>query len=87
MNSWVDFDVDYVRRRYNRIAGFFPLFELVFLLPPGFTVRESAAPDSTLRATLVVLGLGAVVLLPSLWYLFQVFKTVPADPEDRAVNR
>jgi len=25
--------------------------------------------------------------LPSLWYLFQVFKTVPADPGARAVNQ
>jgi cytochrome d ubiquinol oxidase subunit II len=64
-----------------------PLAQYPFLLPPGFTIRDSAAPDTTLRATLIVLSLGAVVLLPSLWYLFQVFKTVPADPGDRAVNR
>ena len=56
-----------------------------FLLPPGFTIASTAAPETTLRLTLVVLAIGGVVLLPSLWYLFQIFKTVPADPGDRAV--
>lgn len=40
MNAWVDFEVDYVRRRYNRIAGFFRIFEFVFWLPPG--IRRKA---------------------------------------------
>jgi cytochrome bd ubiquinol oxidase subunit II len=54
-----------------------------FLLPPGFTIANSAAPEPTLRWTLIVLAVGGAVLLPSLWYLFQVFKTVPADPGER----
>jgi cytochrome bd ubiquinol oxidase subunit II len=54
-----------------------------FLLPPTFTIANSAAPEPTLRWTLIVLALGGAVLLPSLWYLFQVFKTVPADPGER----
>jgi cytochrome d ubiquinol oxidase subunit II len=54
-----------------------------YLLPPTFTVANTAAPDSTLRLTLIVLAVGGLVLLPSLWYLFQIFKTVPADPGDR----
>ena len=57
-----------------------PLAQYPFLLPPNFTVASSAAPESTLRLTLLTLGVGAVVLVPSLWYLFQVFKTSPADP-------
>jgi cytochrome d ubiquinol oxidase subunit II len=64
-----------------------PLAQYPFLLPPGFTISDTAAPNSTLKATLIVLCVGGVVLLPSLWYLFQVFKTAPADPGDRAVNR
>jgi cytochrome bd ubiquinol oxidase subunit II len=56
-----------------------------FLLPPTFTIANTAAPESTLRLTLIGLAVGIVVLLPSLWYLFQIFKTVPADPGDRAV--
>jgi cytochrome d ubiquinol oxidase subunit II len=54
-----------------------------FLLPPTFTIANTAAPEATLRLTLVILVIGGVVLLPSLWYLFQIFKTVPADPADR----
>jgi cytochrome d ubiquinol oxidase subunit II len=54
-----------------------------FLLPPTFTVANSAAPASTLRLVLVALIVGSIILLPSLWYLFQIFKTVPADPGDR----
>ena len=55
-----------------------------FLLPPTFTVANTAAPHSTLRLTLIILAVGGVVLLPSLWYLFQVFKTAPADTGGRA---
>ena len=57
-----------------------PLAQYPYLLPPDFTIATTAAPDSTLRLTLIVLAVGGVVLLPSLWYLFQVFKTAPADP-------
>ena len=56
MNSWVDFDVDYVRRRYNKIAGFFPLFELVFLLPPG--IRRKAVNRLALTPGMRVLEIG-----------------------------
>jgi cytochrome d ubiquinol oxidase subunit II len=53
------------------------------LLPPTFTIANTAAPEATLRMTLIILAIGGVVLLPSLWYLFQIFKTVPADPGER----
>ena len=57
-----------------------PLAQYPFLLPPDFTIANTAAPESTLRLTLVVLAVGGAFLLPSLWYLFRVFKTAPADP-------
>ncbi|HEY9014786.1 MAG TPA: cytochrome d ubiquinol oxidase subunit II, partial [Gemmatimonadales bacterium] len=60
-----------------------PLAQYPFLLPPTYTVENSAAADGTLRLTLIVLAGGTLLLLPSLWYLFQIFKTVPADPGDR----
>lgn len=56
-----------------------PLAQYPLLLPPDLTVARAAAPDVTLRLVLWVLLLGGVILLPSLWYLFQIFKTVPAD--------
>lgn len=55
------------------------LAQYPFLLPPSFTVANTAAPYPTLRWTLIVLAAGGLVLLPSLWYLFQVFKTAPDD--------
>lgn len=55
------------------------LAQYPYLLPPSYTIGNSAAPESTLKLTLIVLAAGGLVLLPSLWYLFQVFKTSPAD--------
>lgn len=43
------------------------------------TVSAAAAPAITRRLTLWALGLGALVLGPSLVYLFQVFKRGPAE--------
>jgi cytochrome d ubiquinol oxidase subunit II len=60
-----------------------PLAQYPFLVPPDLTVANSAAPNVTLRLTLIALVVGGVVLVPSLWYLFQIFKTVPADPGAR----
>lgn len=60
-----------------------PLAQYPLLIPPGFTIEGSAAPLATLQALLVVIPLGGIVLVPSLWYLFQVFKSVPADPGAR----
>jgi cytochrome bd ubiquinol oxidase subunit II len=57
-----------------------------FLLPPSFTIANTAAPPTTLRLVLIALAIGGALLLPSLWYLFQIFKTVPADPGDRSVS-
>jgi cytochrome bd ubiquinol oxidase subunit II len=41
---------------------------------PDVTIQNAAAPQSTLKLLLLALGAGAVVLLPSLLYLFQIFK-------------
>ena len=50
-----------------------------YLVPPDLTIATAAAPEITLRLTLWTLGLGALVLAPSLIYLFRVFKSGPAD--------
>jgi len=46
-----------------------------YLVPPDMTVQGAAAPPRTLALTLGALAVGAVVLVPSLWYLFAVFKS------------
>jgi cytochrome d ubiquinol oxidase subunit II len=49
-----------------------------YLVPPDLSIPGAAAPASTLRLVLIALGLGIVVLLPSLLYLFRVFKAAPS---------
>ena len=49
------------------------------LIYPSHTVTNSAAPVATLRLLAIALGLGGVVLLPSLYYLFHVFKGVEKE--------
>jgi cytochrome d ubiquinol oxidase subunit II len=48
-----------------------------YLLPPDLTITAAAAPDATLDLVLGALALGFVVLVPSLVYLFRVFKSRP----------
>lgn len=50
-----------------------------FLVPPDLSVESAAAPEVTLRLVLLTLAAGAVVLVPSMLYLFRVFKSAPAD--------
>jgi cytochrome d ubiquinol oxidase subunit II len=50
---------------------------------PGLTVEEAAASDSTLVALLVGLGIGAFILVPSLFVLFRLVLAGRFDPEAR----
>jgi cytochrome d ubiquinol oxidase subunit II len=45
-----------------------------FLVPPTLTLYDSAASPATLRLLLIALIAGAVVLFPSFYYLYRVFK-------------
>jgi len=46
-----------------------------YLVPPSLTVENAAAPRRTQLIFLVALALGALVLFPSMTYLFRLFKT------------
>jgi cytochrome bd-type quinol oxidase subunit 2 len=50
-------------------AGQYP-----YLLPPDITIYSAAAPHATLWALTLALAGGALVLFPSFYYLFYVFK-------------
>jgi cytochrome d ubiquinol oxidase subunit II len=50
------------------------LAQYPFIVPPTLTIANAAAPAITLRLTTIALAAGAGVLLPSLAYLFRVFK-------------
>ena len=75
-----------VRRRYRmaRVAAGaqvtlilwgWALAQFPLIVPPHLTINASAAPARVLTETLIVLAGGAVILIPSLWYLIRVFKT------------
>jgi cytochrome d ubiquinol oxidase subunit II len=59
------------------ILGGWALCQYPYLLPPDLTIAAAAAPDVTLQLVLGTLALGFVVLVPSLVYLFRVFKSRP----------
>jgi cytochrome bd ubiquinol oxidase subunit II len=73
-------------RRFFRAALVFVILQVAFivgglgvrqypyLIPPDLTIYSAAAPDATLRALMVALVAGAVVLFPSFYFLFYVFK-------------
>lgn len=45
-----------------------------YVIPPDLTIESAAAPAVTLHLVLGALVLGALVLVPSLFYLFRIFK-------------
>ena len=53
-------------------AWAFALFP--YLVPPDLTIINGAAPAPTLRLLLILLCAGAVLLFPSLYYLYSLFK-------------
>jgi cytochrome d ubiquinol oxidase subunit II len=56
------------------IVGGWLLAQFPFLIVPDFTIANSAAPIATLHALLTALICGALVLFPSFFYLYRVFK-------------
>ena len=53
-----------------------------YLVPPDLTIAATAAPPGTLTGMLIVITLGGLLLIPSLWLLFRVFKA--RNPQARA---
>jgi cytochrome bd ubiquinol oxidase subunit II len=52
-----------------------------YLLPPDLTLDQAAASDSTLTALVIAMGGGALVLVPSLWYLYRLVLQGRLDQE------
>jgi cytochrome d ubiquinol oxidase subunit II len=50
-----------------------------YLIPHELTYAQAAAPPETLRAFLILVAGGSVLLVPSLWLLFRVFKSEPLE--------
>ncbi len=72
--------------KYYRIARIFIVAEAAFLLgtwgvsqipylvPPDITVNAGAGPTSTLLLLLIGVIIGLIIVLPSMWLLFRIFK-------------
>jgi cytochrome d ubiquinol oxidase subunit II len=45
-----------------------------FLIAPDLTIRAAAAPDAVLKLLAIAIGAGVIVVVPSLYWLFHVFK-------------
>jgi cytochrome d ubiquinol oxidase subunit II len=50
------------------------LAQAPYLVVPDLTITNAAAPPTVLATLLIVLGAGAVILVPALGYLYTVFK-------------
>lgn len=63
------------------------LAQYPYLVPPDYTIAGAAAPAITLQLALGALGLGVLILLPSLYYLFRIFKpsAVRRQRRERAI--
>ena len=56
------------------ILGGWSVAQYPNLITPGITIFNAAAPEITLRLLAYALAAGAIVLFPSLFFLFRVFK-------------
>jgi ubiquinone/menaquinone biosynthesis C-methylase UbiE len=56
MNSWIEYDPQFVRRRYNRLASFYVFFEWLFWIPRG--IRPRAVTRLSLQPGARVLEVG-----------------------------
>ena len=60
--------------------GTWGLAQLPYIIPPDLTLMNAASPPTTLRAFFVTALVGMLVLIPSLWFLFHIFKTQQPVP-------
>ena len=52
-----------------------------YVLPPELTLEEAAANDATLSAVVVSMGVGMLILAPSLWFLYRLVLQGRLDQE------
>jgi cytochrome d ubiquinol oxidase subunit II len=62
------------------LLGSWGLSQYPYLIPPYVTIANSANDPSVILALLISIGVGMAILLPSLYYLFSVFKLEVPTP-------
>jgi cytochrome d ubiquinol oxidase subunit II len=58
-----------------------------YLLPPELTLEEAAASDATLSAVVLGVGLGMLILGPSLWFLYRLVLQGRLDQEYEPIDQ
>jgi cytochrome bd ubiquinol oxidase subunit II len=83
-------------RRHYALARFAAVFEASaivwawawvqwpYFVPPNRTIDDLAAPVATLSLVAIGLGAGLVILVPSFWVLFRIFKSRPRTADGTA---
>jgi len=56
------------------LLGSWGLSQIPYIIPPHITIDNSANDPNVIVIFLVSVGVGMLILLPSLYYLFSVFK-------------
>ena len=62
------------------ILGTWGLAQNPYLIPPDITLTSAASPPITLQEFLISAVIGMSILIPSMWFLFHVFKGVNRTP-------
>lgn len=60
--------------------GSWGIAQLPYILPPDLTVTQAASPLATMKDFFFSAIVGTLILLPSLWFLFHLFKFQQAMP-------
>ncbi len=58
MADWIEYDTQFVRRRYNKLAPIYVAFEYVFLLPPRIRSRAVRTLDLKIGDRVLEVGCG-----------------------------
>ncbi len=56
------------------LLGSWGVSQIPYLVPPDLTVDAAAGPPSTLLLLLIGIIIGMIMIVPSIWYLFYIFK-------------
>jgi cytochrome bd ubiquinol oxidase subunit II len=78
LTLWLEWRERFELARYTAAAAVgaivagWALAQEPYLLPPGLTVEEAAAPDDTLAALLIAAAIGMALLVPALVWLFRL---------------
>lgn len=56
------------------LLGSWGVSQIPYLIPPDVTVESGAGATSTLLLLLIGIIIGMILVLPSMWYLFYIFK-------------